>query len=241
MFRAALLVMWLVAAALSWWSAPRQAGYDEARAAVAGKHLTEYRWGDSWDSDGPRRWFGNPTLRSAGTQGPIFAWRTDDGRIHWTDTDDLGDATLTGTVDEDGYSGPGAASIAQDLAAAGLEDRSGAVDAQPPWVTGAEALLILAFLAVVVTGPAPVLGTRWYWFWLTWTAPYGLGLMFWLFRDRPWSRTARPAGKSDTDSRDRGWLGLLTGILASFLLSVVVSVLNGLLGDQWVPDVGWLA
>ena len=237
--RAALLVMWLVAAAASWWSAPRQASYGEAKAAVAEGRLTAYQWGDSWDSSGPRPWFDGSTLQSTGAQGPIFAWCTSDGRVRWADTDDFGELSLTGNVEEDSYSGPGAAGIAQELKAAAMEDRAGAVDTRNPWIAGVGAVLAVAFLGIVVAGPAPVLGTRWFWFWLTWTAPYGLGLVFWLLRDRPWSRTARPAQKAGGgEPRDRGWRGLLIGILVSLLLSVLVAVLGGLLGDQWVPDVG---
>ncbi|GLW30426.1 hypothetical protein Areg01_33660 [Actinoplanes regularis] len=236
MLRAALLAAWLAAAASTWWSAPRQATYDDARAAIAEKRLTVYQWGDSWDSNDARPWFGGATLRSTDTQGPIFAWRTSDSRVHWADTEDFGEVTLTGAVDEKNYSGTGAAGIAQDLTAAGLQDRAATVGTRNPWVAGAGVVAALVTLAVLVAGPAPVLGTRWYWFWLTTTVPYGLGLVFWLFRDRPWSRTARAARRADGGQRrDRGWLGLLAGILLSLLIGVVVSVLHSLLGDQWVP------
>ncbi|MDI6105672.1 hypothetical protein QLQ12_44535 [Actinoplanes sp. NEAU-A12] len=234
--RAALLLMWLVAVAASWWSAPRPAGYEEAKAAIAEQRLTAYQWGDSWDTGDQRPWFDGSTLRSEGNQGPIFAWRAGDGRVHWIDTGALDATGTAGTVEDGAYSGPGAAGIAQALIAAGVQDRAGAVDTPSPWISGAGAVLALFFFGVVVGGPAPVTGTRWFWFWLIYTAPFGLGMVFWLLRDRPWSAAARPARQvAGRETRARGWLGLLAGVAASFLLSAVVLVLNILLGDQWVP------
>lgn len=237
MLRAVLLALWLVAAVASWWSAPRSASYDEAKAAVAGGRMTAYQWGDSWEPDSPRPWFDGPTLHSRDTSGPIFAWRTGDGRVHWTDTNDYDQVGLTGTVDQDNYSGAGAAAIAQDLLATGMEHRAGDVDDPSPWTFGAGGALALAFLVIVVAGPAPALGTRWFWFWLTCTAPHGLGLVFWLLRDRPWSRTGPRARKvGGAEPRDRGFLGLLIGILASCLIGALLAALNHGLGDQWVPQ-----
>ncbi|WP_436531005.1 hypothetical protein [Actinoplanes sp. HUAS TT8] len=241
--RVALLVLWLLAAAGSWWTAPRQVGYDEARAAIADKSLTVYQWGDTWDSNSRFVWFAAATLLSSGQPGPTFAWRTADGRVRWADTESFDQVTTTVAVD--GYSGPGAAGLAQQLQAAGLENRSGSVEAPGPWATGAAAVLALAVLVVIIAGPAPVLGTRWFWFWLTSLAPLGLGVIFWLLRDRPWSRSARPAEQPGRPwsrvtragaSRDRGWFGLVLGLLAAFLLGVVLTVLNSLLGDRWVPQ-----
>ncbi|MEU7904963.1 hypothetical protein [Actinoplanes sp. NPDC049118] len=236
--RAVLLAMWLLASAASWWSAPRPASYAEAKAAVAEKRLTAYQWGDSWDTQVSHLiWFDGAELTSTGTIGPLFVWRTGDGRVRWTDTEKFDEVTVNGAVAENDYSGPGATGLAQDLVAAGVADRTGAVDTTGPWLAGAGLVLALLVLGVIVAGPAPVLGTRWFWFWLTLTAPYGLGLVFWLLRDRPWSRTARPAlGADGRQRRDRGFLGLLIGILASLLVSALVLVLNMALGDWWVPS-----
>jgi hypothetical protein len=68
-----------------------------------------------------------------------------------------------------------------------------------------------------------VLGTRWFWFWLVTMAPFGLGLLFWLFRDRPWTRaTPAPDGPP---RRDRGILGFCIGVLATILISGVLALL----------------
>ncbi|MEH0985429.1 hypothetical protein [Micromonospora sp. CPCC 205556] len=239
MLRLALVLLWLLAAAVSWWTAPRKQSYEQARADVAAGHVTAYQWGDSWATDGsPRPWFGASDLRASSTLGPLFAWRTPDGRVYWTDTGNFDQVTTTGAVDPASYSGPGAVGIAQDLRAGGLVHRAGEVQPSGVAVAVAGIGLVLAavFLGVGVAGPAPVLGTRWFWFWLVSTAPYGLGLLFWLFRDRPWSRPAAPAATpGDRELRDRGLLGLCLGFLATILISLLLLALHEALGDRWVP------
>jgi hypothetical protein len=229
--RIVLVVLWLLAAAMVWWTAPRESSYARASADVVAQRVTAYQWGDSWEyADGPRPWFSAADLSSSGTLGPIFAWRTGDGRVHWVDSGDFEEVQTTGTVSDAAYSGPGAVGLAQSLRAAGLEDRVDVIRA-PGWlVSGIGVVLGLVFLGILVAGPAPVLGTRWYWWWLVCLTPYGLGLLFWLVREHPWS--SAPAGLGD---RDRGFLGLLTGIVAALLISVLLLLLNGVLGGRWVP------
>lgn len=235
--RIALVLLWLVAAVLAWWTAPRKQSYDHARADVVAGRVTAYQWGDRWDSNGPAPWFGASALRSSGTLGPLFAWRTPDGRVKWTDTIDFDQVSTTGAVDERRYSGAGAVGLAQDIQAAGLARWNGDVDSPPgPVVLGIGVGLAAIFLGVLVAGPAPVLGTRWFWFCLVSLAPLGLGLLFWLARDRPWSRSAAPPPlPGDAERRDRGMLGVIIGIVAMILTSILLVMLHGALGDRWIP------
>jgi hypothetical protein len=234
--RIALVLLWLLAAVVTWWTAPRKQGYDQARADVAAGRVTAYQWGDRWDVGRSPRWFGTPALQGSGTLGPLFAWRTPDGRVHWTDTDMFGQVTTTGVVDQGSYSGPGAVGIAQDLRAAGLEHRAGVAHSPVPVGHWIGVLVAAIVLGVVVAGPAPVRGTRWFWFWLIYLTPHGLGLLFWVARDHPWSRSVvRAAAPSTVERRDRGILGFGIGILASILISAVLLVLHQALGDWWVP------
>jgi hypothetical protein len=55
--RLALVLLWLFAAAVSWWTAPRKQSYEQAAADVAAGRVTAYQWGDRWDADGPGPWF----------------------------------------------------------------------------------------------------------------------------------------------------------------------------------------
>ncbi|WJK43175.1 hypothetical protein O7608_12725 [Solwaraspora sp. WMMA2056] len=242
--RLALVLLWLVAAGTAWWTTPRQQSYEQARADVAAGRVMAYQWGDNWDRR-PGTWFGQAPLRSSGDLGPLFVWRTADGRVHWTDADVFGQVALAGAVvDDEGFSGPGAAALARDLRAAGLEQRVGGVQPAGSIGLGAGFVLGVVCLAVIVGGPAPATGTRWYWFWLVYLVPYGLGLLFWLAVDRPWTGTATaPLGLLDggTPRRRSGLLGFGTGLLAAFLISFLTMVLNGILGDWWVPRPGDLS
>ncbi|TDC66335.1 hypothetical protein E1258_03105 [Micromonospora sp. KC207] len=234
--RLALVLLWLLAAVTTWWTAPRKQSYDQARADVAAGRVTAYQWGDRWGVGSSPRWFGTPALQGSGTLGPLIAWRTPDGRVHWTDTDIFGQVTTTGAVDQGSYSGPGAVGIAQDLRAAGLEHRAGVVPSPASAVTWIDLFLAAVVLGVVVAGPAPVRGTRWFWFWLIYLTPHGLGLLFWLARDHPWSRPAVPAAaRSRVERRHSGILGFGIGILAAMLIGAVLLILRQALGDWWVP------
>lgn len=228
--RLALVLLWLVAAVGSWWTAPRQESYEQARADVAAGRATAYRWGDEWETDTLRRWMPVETLRSSGPLGPLFAWRTPDGRVHWTDTDDYHNVTITTDADQESHSGAGAARIAQDLQAAGLEHRGGDVNVIGRGLSVVGGILAVVFLGVLVTGPAPTRGTRWFWFWVAYFLPYGLGLLAWLARERPWSLAAPTVTASDgVDRRDRGIRGFTLGILGSLLIGVVSMTLQAVL------------
>ncbi|WP_229074672.1 hypothetical protein [Actinoplanes sp. DH11] len=144
--------------------------------------------------------------------------------MYWTDTS-LAETDQT-TVDVGGvrFTG-GAAVLAREL------DRPPS-DEVISWrgrLQGISVLLALTTLLVVAGGPAPVRGTRWYWFWVTLFVPYGLGLILWLFRDRPWVRAA------EQGERDSGWFGAVTAVLANFMIPIVVFGLSRLLGDRWIP------
>jgi hypothetical protein len=242
MLRIALVALWVVWAALSWWAAPRQADVAEARADLSAGRVMSYQWADSWDADAIDGWNSpeRPRLRSSGTQGPMFVWRTPDWRIHYAMTGvDSTEFTLDDSVDATRFSDPEAASVDQAVHAAGL--RTGAVDDGPVWpiLLAITIVMALTFLGVLINGPAPVTGTRWCWFWLVSGAPLGLGLLYWLARERPWSATVvARRGTSGVDGRRRWYVGFIGGILASLAVSLLVYLLHDLLGDTLVPHPG---
>src|SRR6185369_17410907 len=79
----------------------------------------------------------------------------------------------------------------------------------------------LISFGVLAIGPGPRLGTRWFWFWLLLLAPYGLGVIFWMLRDRPWAPVAQAPPR-----RDRGVFGLVTGLLVAFLIGAGLGVFD---------------
>lgn len=236
LLRVALVLLWLFVATMNWWTAPRKQTYDQAGVALSAGHVTAYQWGDRWDADSPRLWLSGFALRSSGTLGLLFVWRTSDGRVYWIHTNDYDQVTNTGKVDEDGYSGAGAVAVAENIQAAGLEHRNGDVEPYGGVLNWAGLVLGLVAVGAVVAGPTPARGTRWYWFWLVYITPFGLGLLFWLARDRPWSRSAAPSVFGGPERRRRGAVGLGVGIIAAILISILQLILHNVLGDRWVPN-----
>ncbi|HWS38304.1 MAG TPA: hypothetical protein VN408_36895, partial [Actinoplanes sp.] len=68
-------------------------------------------------------------------------------------------------------------------------------------------------------------------FWIGAIMPYGLGLVFWVLRDRPWANRPPTPGE-----RRDGWLiGIATGVLLSVLIAVALHLSSNALGDRWIP------
>jgi hypothetical protein len=227
--RIGLVLLWVLAAGLSWWTSPQEESYDQAGKDLAAGRVAAYQWGDRWDDQNQQRWFGSPELTSSGsTLGPLFVWRTTDGRVHWVDAERFDEVDA---VNDGRWSGPGAAALGREVEARG----AGSQELTVGWVSAAVAwsgvALGLTFLGVVIWGPAPARGTRWFWFWVGALVPFGLGLLFWLARDRPWARSAVPDGRS----RDGGLAGFAIGFLSSIFLGFVLIGLHELFGEFWVP------
>ncbi|MBB2940861.1 hypothetical protein FB565_000565 [Actinoplanes lutulentus] len=210
--RILLVLLWIAGAASTWWTAPREVSYERALAAVSSGEVRAYQWGNGWD--GSERWFEAKTLTSRGDAAPYFVWRTSDQRVYWTDT------TLAAVDQEsvivDGIPhGGGAAPIARQLT---QQEQATVLNPWSGWLQGISLVLALTSLIVVISGPAPVRGTRWYWFWMVALIPYGIGLVFWLFRDRPWASAEPDPAKE----RDRGWFGVVTAILANLVIALAL-------------------
>ncbi len=205
--RWALVVLWLVAASAAWWGAPREAGYERAVADIASHRVSAYQLGSQWQDQSPDRWFAVPSLENTG-EDRIFAWRTPDGRTHWTDVSGV----------------PGFSAQLEQYRSANVLNLS-------TLINGIGLLFTVVFLGVLWAGPTPVTGTRWYWWWLFALIPFGLGMLYWTFREVPWACPQIP------ESRHSGWRGLGIGIVASIAISGVLFGLTRLLGETAFPDV----
>ncbi|MEU7905183.1 hypothetical protein [Actinoplanes sp. NPDC049118] len=231
MLRIALLAGWVAWACLAWWAAPREASAAQARADLAGGHVTSYEWGDDWEHDGGPILPVDVRLRSSGSAGPIFLWHTGDGRTHYTVLDD-GATSYPPATAENGleYSGPQAQALG--LAVQAYQDRG--APPEPPTKTIMAGLAIagsLLVLGVLVSAPGPVIGTRWFWFWVLTGVPFGLGLLAWLARERPWSPRAEPREKPY-----RWYVGIGLAFLSGLLISLATWGLHSLFGDALIPD-----
>lgn len=86
-------------------------------------------------------------------------------------------------------------------------------------------------LTLVLAGPAPRHGTRWFWFWLI-GLPAGLGVLAYaVWELGGWRDHRAPAPAL----RSRGGYGVMTLLLGSFLIGMVLSLLMWLLGTTVIP------
>jgi hypothetical protein len=235
--RLLLIVVWVATAVAAWWTAPRSETFDHARADIAAGRVVAYQWGTGWNTDIHHDFFRPPTLRNEGKTGPYFVWRTSGGRVHWTDTSDFEQVTDNGTIDGKQYSGPGAVRIAEDLLAAHLDTRVGSTEPLNMITAAGNIVLVFGFLIILIFGPtAPVRGTKWFWFWLVTGIPFGIGLLVWLFRDRPGAAVEpRLDDRTGQPDRRRWYLGILLGIGGSILVELLLWGAGSVLGSGVVP------
>ncbi|WP_141714786.1 hypothetical protein [Micromonospora mirobrigensis] len=234
--RILLVVGWVAWAAFAWWSAPREAGTARARSDLSTGRLVSYEWAGGWSSDNGWSWTDRVEPRFSGRSGPLFIWRTTDWRVHYAQFDrgSIGPVPSE-PFDAVRYSGPEAAAFDLAVQSANLQPRWSGVDVPPP-LRALPTLLLLTTLAVLVLGPAPARGTRWCWLWVLTGVPFGLGLLWWLARERPWSPAEPPApDPSGRDPRDRWYVGLLAGIATSIVVSLAMYGLRQVFGEWLVP------
>jgi hypothetical protein len=225
--RVAFVLGWVAWAGVTWWSAPRESTAAQARADLAAGRLAHYEWGDGWQNDGGLVSPFPTGLQNGRGAGSMLLWHTTDGRRHYTTVEEAPSSN-------DPPAGPEAHALATELSA--NEARQ---PADPPVGALQAGLLIagsLLFLWALLSAPDPVTGTKWFWFWLVSVVPLGFGLLWWLARERPWSRRAGPrSGPPGRDNRLRWWAGIGIGILAGFGVSLVLLLLRIPLGDTLVP------
>ncbi|MFE9692310.1 hypothetical protein [Micromonospora sp. NPDC005806] len=213
-FPIAVVGCWLVWAALAWWTAPRAADQAELDRDLAGGRVVTWFRADGWSTDAGA-WGRRPQPRYA-SEGWMVVWSRPDGQIRYTNMPVDGSATGSDPMD--------------DRLARNASLRLG--DAPAESLANAAGLLGLTlglgWLVMLVAGPPPVAGTRWFWFWIG-LLPFGLGVLAWLYRER-WRSDVPP-----TRARGSGWAGLGWLLVGGLLLSVAVAGLGVLLGGYLVP------
>jgi hypothetical protein len=223
--RVVLVLGWVAWAGVTWWAAPRESTAEQVRADIAAGRLTYYEWGDGWRNEGGLVSPFPADLQESGGPGPILLWHTTDGRRHHTTVDEptTGDNSI-----------PEANALDQQL----LADEARR-PADPP-VGAIQAGLFIAgsllFLWALVSAPDPATGTKWFWFWLVSGVPLGLGLLWWLARERPWRPQTQPRfGPPGRDNRLKWWAGIGVSILLGFAISLALIGLRSVLGEDVVP------
>lgn len=228
--RIGLVVLWIVWAAFAWWTSPREAGTEQMRADFGAGRVVTYEYADSLDGRGP--WGVSLTFRYAPQSNEILVWRTPDWRLHYTTFDMPIDA-----IEEITATGARMSDVNTMIEAYRVEHDTTVGGTRTGLLTYLSLALVLVGLGVLIAGPAPVTGSRWFWFWLG-GVPFGLGLLYWLARERPWADPAPPPldPKTGRPKRRTGLTGFLVMILSGIVVSILVAVLAGLLPDNVVPE-----
>lgn len=247
--RIALVALWVVWAGCAWWSAPRPAEVNQLLKDAAAGRITSVQRFETWSNPGPPGW-AVPRRPSYSTQGSHIAWSTTSGQVRYTGPSvSMGDFELhdvpKGDLGQDDL-----LAVLQREAAKSVTDpdRVAYLDQGPftrvAGITGG--VLAAVTLAMVVLGPAPRRGTRWYWFWL-WMGPFGLGVLLWLRREHPWapqvpdplpdprnSPASAGTGRRE-DDRDRGFTGFALMFVVGAVAAMVTWGARSLLGPGIIP------
>jgi hypothetical protein len=90
--RAVLVALWLVWATTAWWTEPRHAFMRDAEEDLWTHQVAAVCWGDRWQRQpGMGAWTMRSQLVSdSAAVDRIFAWRTDSGRVYYTNADEPG-------------------------------------------------------------------------------------------------------------------------------------------------------
>ncbi|MFK3982808.1 hypothetical protein ACI2K4_20830 [Micromonospora sp. NPDC050397] len=234
--RATVVVLWVVWATLAWWSAPRASDVDQARRDIAAGAVSSVATGWGWRND--PFWGATVTLQH-GTGGQMVTWTTTSGRVRYLDSlPSYAVEFPAGQVSGNPPEHP----VVTELRVAARTERSG-IDLHRlgDIAQVAAALAMLVFLLALIPGPAPVVGTKWFWFWIA-GIPFGLGLLVWAVKERwrPDPRTILTGQLSGVDGPIRskrltGFEGFLFAIGLGIALSIVAYGLSALLGTALVP------
>ncbi|PZG18900.1 hypothetical protein C1I95_12635 [Micromonospora craterilacus] len=244
-----LPLLWLVWAGLAWWSAPREVPAEQLeRDAAAGRVVTAQR-ADGWTDEWPSFWGARTPPRVSQT-GWLAVWTLQNGQVRYADIgpfvgpgpdfdtvfDDDSDESVPDAdevgFDDAGVTYPGSALDYEWVSLRGVTwgGEQGLAYRLSQAAVLAAAVIGLVWLAMVVGGPVPAAGTRWFWFWIG-LLPLGLGvLMFW-FRERRFVGHPEWQGRGDRS----GWLGFGCLVFGGIALSLVLAGARALLGGFLVP------
>ena len=199
---AALLALWLAWLVCTSLVQPRFVTDAQLREAVASGSVTAWRVVEVDETDDGPRWSEDLALR----------WQGTEAGLPGVDLSDAADDGATGVVTVlyatewapwphlvDTVMGPDPAAYTALLRDAGVPQAAGYVSEPrldpPDWAQWPGALLVLLTLGVLVGGPPPRRGTRWFWFWFLFPT-LGVGVLAYALAEhlRP-----RPAGLPEAE------------------------------------------
>ena len=219
-----LPLLWVLWASLAWWVEPREATEARLERDLAVGQVVTFQRASGWADDDA--YWGSRPQPQYDQQGAMVAWSVPSGRVRYAFVEP-----------PEAQADPGGSDSTQPPA--GLDARLAAV--ADPWRNGgaaahriADAAALLAgavtllWLVRLVGGAPPVVGTRWFWYWIG-ILPFGLGVLAWSYREL-WRPPPGPLRDRGSGWRGFGWL-----LLAGVGIAVLVSAARALLGVTVVP------
>ncbi|MEW2427565.1 hypothetical protein AB0877_06055 [Micromonospora sp. NPDC047644] len=221
-----LPVLWVLWAGLAWWVEPRQSTEAQLDRDLATGQVVAFQRASGWADDGAY-WGSRPRPQYA-TNGAMLVWTVPNGQSRYVlDAPPVWESHL-------GEPDPSAAAPPswRDTQLAAIS-AAGSADGDPGQRIGNAAALLAGVLAVLwlgrlIGGAPPVVGTRWFWFWVG-LLPFGTGVLAWTYREL-WRPPPVPV-----PGRASGWRGLGWLILAAIGISLLVSVARIVFGPTVVP------
>ncbi|MCG5471292.1 hypothetical protein LADH09A_005278 [Micromonospora sp. LAH09] len=218
-----LPVLWVLWAGLAWWAEPRESTEAQLNRDLAGGRVVSAQRANGWADDGAY-WASRPRSQYA-SNGGMLTWTLSNGQTRYTFDAPPAPGSYPGGPD------PSTGSR-QDALLAELTGRWQASNVLADRIGGAAGLLagvlIVLWLGRLIGGAPPLVGTRWFWFWVG-LLPFGVGVLAWSYREL-W----RPPSPPVLD-RGSGWRGVGWLILAGVGISLLVSIARVVFGTTVVP------
>jgi hypothetical protein len=227
----ALLVTWMFTA---WWTAPRASDVAQLDRSVAAGDVTSYMRISGFERSGSFWAASQEPVTS--DHGRTIMWQTTSGQTFYVSFGSLAGGPFPGPAAPGEVISPNpvesVAAVEQKLQDEGVQQFYRVGDA------GRLAMvLVIGGLILLVAGPVPTRGNRWFWFW-TAGAPGGLGVLAYVLAERIWP-SARPLPLDRrSDRRWHGFAGFGVYLLAGLCAAIAVPWLRDLLGTSVVP--GWM-
>ncbi|MFG3643895.1 hypothetical protein ACGF3C_26880 [Micromonospora sp. NPDC047762] len=218
-----LPVLWVLWAGLAWWVEPRASTEAQLDRDLAAGRVVSYQRAYGWADDGAY-WGSRPRVQYA-ADGGMLTWTVSNGQNRYAAGAPF--ASDSSTVGPDS-----SASTWWDARRAAVDDSWQAGGGTAQRIGNAAALLAgvltVLWLGRLIGGAPPLVGTRWFWFWVG-LLPFGTGVLAWTYREL-WRPPPVPVPDRGSGWRGFGWL-----ILAAVGISLLVSVARIVFGTTVVP------
>ncbi|WP_030492009.1 hypothetical protein [Micromonospora chokoriensis] len=221
-----LPLLWVLWVPLAWWVEPRESTEAQLDRDLATGQVVAFQRASGWADDGAY-WGSRPRPQYA-TNGGMLVWTVSNGQSRYIFGAQPASESYLAAPDPSAGAEPSwrdaqlTAISGAGPADGGLAHRIGNVAALLAGV------LTVLWLGRLIGGAPPLVGTRWFWFWVG-LLPFGVGVLAWTYREL-WRPPPVPVL-----GRGSGWRGLGWLILAAVGISLLVSVARIVFGTTVVP------